>query len=73
MLIDVSGTKLEIGDPVAQTEGWTLILVSGSSGSARVRGKNNQVHQVTNNTLEGVERRALNYAVTFGLLDSSFY
>lgn len=70
--ININGVDLKVGEADAQLEGWTLVLVTGRTGSARVRGKNRQVREVTHNSLSGEEKRALAIAISSGMLDDNF-
>lgn len=71
--INVNGVSLRCGDPVLQDRDWTLVRVSGSSGSAIIRGKDGKVLEMKDITLTGDERKAFLFAHQHGLLDSAIY
>lgn len=71
--INVNGVSLRCDEPVPQDRDWTLVRVSGSSGSAIIRGKHGKALEKRDVTLSGDELTAFLYAHQHGLFDSLIY
>lgn len=72
-MLDINGVSLSVGETIAQTGGWSLVRISGSSGSAIIRGKDGKVLEMKDITLTGDERKAFLVAYHHGLLDPMIY